>query len=87
MVTNPPKSVTESVNDIVIVELRARGISHSSAAKALGIGRDTFARRLSGPQGFTAAELERVATLIGLAPSELLSRAERQSAAGQGAAA
>ena len=76
MVTKAPRTVTEAVNQIIVIELRQRRIPHASAAKHLGIGRDTFSRRLTGPQGLTASELERLAPLLDSTPSDLLARAE-----------
>lgn len=76
MGTKGPHTVTEAVGQLVLLDLRKRGISHSHAAKFLGIGRDTFTRRLDGPNGFTGNELERICALLETTPSTLLERAE-----------
>ncbi|MSS85003.1 helix-turn-helix domain-containing protein [Actinomycetaceae bacterium WB03_NA08] len=87
MVTKQPLTVTEALNEIILVELRRHGISHTNMARTLGIGRDTFARRLDGPHGFTGAELERIASSLGTTPSRLLSLAEIRSLASQAVSA
>lgn len=76
MGTKAPKTVTESLGDLIVLKMRKQRIPIAAAARHLGIGRDTFTRRLSGPSGFAAGDMERLAELLDTTLSELIAEAE-----------
>jgi transcriptional regulator with XRE-family HTH domain len=49
-------------------------------AKHLGVAQPTISKRLNGETPFDLDEIERVAEWLGVAPSELIARADRVTA-------
>lgn len=76
MVTKSPSTVTAALGRIIDYTLRDKRISRSEVASKLGIGRETLRRRIEGAEGFTMAELEGVAALLGSTPAALVMQAE-----------
>lgn len=87
MVTKQPLTVTEALGRVISAEAKATGLTHSSFALKLGLGRDTLRRRLEGPEGFKSAELETIAKILGTSPTALVIQAEALSASNQAASA
>lgn len=73
-------SQAPGVGPLVAARLASAGISVKAASEATGIPRATLIRRLSGHSPFDTTQLERIATLIGTKPSELMAEAERGAA-------
>lgn len=76
MGTKQPLTVTAAVGRVVDYRLREERISITEASSKLGMGRDTFKRRIEGLSGFTVAELEAVANLIHSTVLEITQQAE-----------
>ena len=59
------------------------GLTQASTARALGIGRQTFSRKLNGHADFSVSELTRLAEILGTTVADLMRRADHApSAAG-----
>lgn len=76
MDTKAPITVTKALSRVIEYRLRDQRVTQTVAAQRLGIGRETFMRRLTGPSGFKMAELELIAPLLGTTVSELYQQAE-----------
>jgi transcriptional regulator with XRE-family HTH domain len=61
-------------------EMASQQRSNQALARVLGVTEPTVASRLRGETTFDLVELERLAGWLGLSPSELLARADDQSA-------
>jgi hypothetical protein len=61
---------------VVRAEVMSRPLSVSDFAAVLGIAESSAAARLRGETAFDLVEIEQVAAWLGLAPSELLARAD-----------
>lgn len=61
-------------------EMAAQRRTSEALARELGVTEPTVAARLDGQIPFDLVELERVAGWLGLAPSELVARADEQAA-------
>lgn len=59
-----------------------KGLTQAAAARALGIGRQTFSRKLNGRSDFSASELARLAELLGTTVAALMQHAEQIAHAG-----
>lgn len=79
MVTHHPAA--EGIARAVAEALADAGISHKAAADAALIPRTTLRRKLAGASPFTIPEIARLATVLGLTPSDLMARAEGGTAA------
>lgn len=59
-----------------------RGLTQAAAARALGIGRQTFSRKLNGHNDFSVSELTRLADFLGTTIVDLMQRAGQIAHAG-----
>nr|DAS15995.1 MAG TPA: Helix-turn-helix XRE-family like protein [Caudoviricetes sp.] len=53
------------------------GLTQAAAARALGIGRQTFSRKLNGHGDFSVSELTRLAEILGTTVADLMQRADQ----------
>lgn len=53
------------------------GLTQASTARALGIGRQTFSRKLNGHGDFSVSELTRLAEILGTTVADLMQRADQ----------
>ncbi len=53
------------------------GLTQAQAARALGIGRQTFSRKLNGHGDFSVSELTRLAEILGTTVADLMRRADQ----------
>lgn len=53
------------------------GLTQAAAARALGIGRQTFSRKLNGRGDFSVSELTRLAEILGTTVADLMQRADQ----------
>lgn len=54
-----------------------RGLTQAETARALGIGRQTFSRKLNGRADFSVSELTRLAEILGTTVADLMRRADQ----------
>lgn len=54
-----------------------QGLTQVSTARALGIGRQTFSRKLNGHGDFSVSELTRLAEILGTTVADLMQRADQ----------
>lgn len=54
-----------------------RGLTQAEIARALGIGRQTFSRKLNGHGDFSVSELTRLAEILGTTVADLMQRADQ----------
>lgn len=59
-----------------------KGLTQAAAARAIGIGRQTFSRKLNGRGDFSVSELTRLADLLGTTIVDLMQRAGQIAHAG-----
>lgn len=53
------------------------GLTQASTARALGISRQTFSRKLNGHADFSVSELTRLAEILGTTVADLMCRADQ----------
>ncbi|MFC2777562.1 MAG: helix-turn-helix transcriptional regulator [Pauljensenia sp.] len=53
------------------------GLTQAATARALGIGRQTFSRKLNGHGDFSVSELTRLAEILGTTVADLMCRADQ----------
>lgn len=53
------------------------GLTQAAVARALGIGRQTFSRKLNGHGDFSVSELTRLAEILGTTVADLMQRADQ----------
>ena len=58
-------------------KIAAHGLSTVIVAKRLGIGRQTFSRKLNGHVDFSLSELIRLAEILGTTVADLMCRADQ----------
>lgn len=77
----PPISTTlsEALRENLRAEMARREVSQASLAAALGITQQAYSRRMRGLVPFDVTELDRIASLLGLDPRELLTPARSGS--------
>lgn len=54
-----------------------RGLTQAETARVLGIGRQTFSRKLNGRADFSVSELTRLAEILGTTVTDLMRRADQ----------
>lgn len=59
-----------------------RGLTQAAVARAIGIGRQTFSRKINGRGDFSVPELTRLADFLGTTIVDLMQRAEQIAHAG-----
>lgn len=57
--------------------LAEKGLTHATAARKLGIGRQAFSRKLNGHNDFKVDELTRLAEILGTTVIDLMQRADK----------
>lgn len=67
------KGITSAIRE----QIAARGLSTTIVAKRLGIGRQTFSRKLNGHVEFSLSELTRLAEILGTTVADLMCRADQ----------
>lgn len=75
MDTNKPELLEEAVAKQIVVELAERDMTRQQLADAAGIERATLSRYLLGRRSMPMPVFFKVADILGLPASELLSRA------------
>ena len=75
-----PEAVSANISRAIAAALTEAGISLRSAADTTGIPVATLSRRLNGTTPFTTTELARMASVLGVAVSDLVSGAESDGA-------
>ena len=59
-----------------------RGLTQAAVARAIGIGRQTFSRKLNGRSDFSVFELTSLAAFLGTTVVDLIRRADQIARAG-----
>jgi transcriptional regulator with XRE-family HTH domain len=67
------KGITSAIRE----QIAAHGLSITIVAKRLGIGRQTFSRKLNGHVEFSLSELTRLAEILGTTVADLMCRADQ----------
>ena len=67
------KGITSAIRE----QIAAHGLSITIVAKRLGIGRQTFSRKLNGHVEFSLSELTRLAEVLGTTVADLMCRADQ----------
>lgn len=67
------KGITTAIRE----KIAAHGLSTAIVAKRLGIGRQTFSRKLNGHVDFSLSELTRLAEILGTTVADLMRRADQ----------
>ena len=67
------KGITSAIRE----QITAHGLSTTIVAKRLGIGRQTFSRKLNGHVEFSLSELTRLAEILGTTVADLMYRADQ----------
>ena len=77
--------MTQPLRSRVAAEVRAeiarQGITYATISDASDISRSSLSRKLAGASEFTLGELVRIAAALNVQASELIARAEMESAA------
>lgn len=60
------RHIDEAIGEAVAAATADAGLSERGAAKAFGIPRTAYQRKVRGTSSFSAAELVRIATLLGI---------------------
>jgi transcriptional regulator with XRE-family HTH domain len=74
-----PGTWSERVAAVIRAEVASRPLTVADLAHVLGVAEATAAARLRGETPFDLVEIEQVAAWLGLAPSELLARADERA--------
>ena len=72
------KGITTAIRE----KIAAHGLSTVIVAKRLGIGRQTFSRKLNGHVDFSLSELTRLAEILETTVADLMCRADQIANAG-----
>lgn len=67
------KGITSAIRE----RIAAHGLSTTIVAKRIGIGRQTFSRKLNGHVEFSLSELTRLAEVLGTTVADLMCRADQ----------
>lgn len=67
------KGITTAIRE----KIAANGLSTVIVAKRLGIGRQTFSRKLNGHVDFSLSELIRLAEILGTTVADLMCRSDQ----------
>lgn len=67
------KGITTAIRE----KIAAHSLSTAIVAKRLGIGRQTFSRKLNGHVDFSLSELTRLAEILGTTVADLMCRADQ----------
>lgn len=72
----------EGLTTAIRERVAENGLTQATAARALGIGRQTFSRKLNGHVDFSLSELTRLAEILGTTVADLMCRADQIANAG-----
>ncbi len=72
----------EGLTTAIRERVAENGLTQAAAARALGIGRQTFSRKVNGHGDFSVSELTRLAELLGTTVADLMQRADQIAHAG-----
>ena len=67
----------EGLTTAIRERIAENGLTQATAARALGIGRQTFSRKLNGHVDFSLSELTRLAEILGTTVADLMCRADQ----------
>lgn len=67
----------EAITTVIREKIAAHGLSQAETALALGIGRQTFSRKLNGHVDFSLSELTRLAEVFNTTVADLMQRADQ----------
>ena len=67
----------EGLTTAIRERVAENGLTQATTARALGIGRQTFSRKLNGHGDFSVSELTRLAEILGTTVSDLMQRADQ----------
>lgn len=67
----------EGLTTAIRERIADHGLTQASTARALGIGRQTFSRKLNGHVDFSLSELTRLAEILGTTVADLMCRADQ----------
>ena len=67
----------EGLTTAIRERVAENGLTQAAAARALGIGRQTFSRKLNGHGDFSVSELTRLAELLGTTVADLMQCADQ----------
>lgn len=67
----------EGLTTAIRERVAENGLTQASTARALGIGRQTFSRKLNGHGDFSVSELTRLAEILGTTVADLMQRADQ----------
>lgn len=67
----------EGLTTAIRERIADHGLTQASTARALGIGRQTFSRKLNGHADFSVSELTRLAEILGTTVADLMCRADQ----------
>lgn len=70
------EKTVETIGEIVREAMADRGFSIAEVASRIGIGRQTFSRKLNGHVDFSASEIMSLGEVVGVPAWELVHRAE-----------
>lgn len=72
----------KELSTVIRERIAERGLTQAAAARAIGIGRQTFSRKINGRGDFSVSELTRLADFLGTTIVDLMQRAEQIAHAG-----
>ena len=67
----------EGLTTAIRERVAENGLTQAATARALGIGRQTFSRKVNGHCDFSVSELTRLAELLGTTVADLMQRADQ----------
>ena len=67
----------EGLTTAIRERVAENGLTQATASRALGIGRQTFSRKLNGHGDFSVSELTRLAAILGTTVADLMKRADQ----------
>ena len=74
--TKESEKTVETIGENVREAMADRGFSIAEVASRIGIGRQTFSRKLNGHVDFSASEITSLGEVVGVPAWELVRRAE-----------
>lgn len=63
-----------AINDAVAIYIYKPGNNRKKLAEEMGMDRNTLKRKLNGDSEFTMGEFDKLCTIVGAIPSDILSR-------------
>lgn len=72
----------KGLSTVIRERVAEKGLTQAAAARAIGIGRQTFSRKINGRGDFSVSELTRLADFLGTTIVDLMQRAGQIAHAG-----